>query len=82
MTGNPATAENLPRIPHREGTETEDEYTVESILAHHEIPTGMWYKVWWYGYTLKDDTWELEHSLPSSSIFRYQQRISRGREKP
>ena len=58
-----------------------DHYAVDKIVGHEEGPTGMLYKIRWYGYSPRDDTMEPEENIPTNFIRRYWQQKARMRRR-
>ena len=54
------------------------EYVVERIVEHRTARGGVEYKVQWYGYTAREDTYEPADGLPQPFIVRYR-RTRQGR---
>lgn len=57
------------------------EFVIDKLVGHRRIPTGMQYRVRWYGYDPTEDTFEPAEHLPQPFIDRYWRAHSRSRAK-
>ena len=57
------------------------EYVVERIVDHEGTGDALRYRVRWYGYAAKDDTWEKAARLPLNFTKRYWNQVEKRRSK-
>jgi hypothetical protein len=61
---------------HSGNEQTTDEYVFKRLVGTNQADDGtMLYRVWWFGYTRDDGTWEPQEHLPISALRRYHRRI-------
>ena len=79
VQSQPAPSEEITTDAHRSSVTGPDdtEYPIERLVAHEQTPTGMSYKVRWYGYEPSDDTWLPAEDLPENVITSYWRTRSR-----
>lgn len=57
------------------------EYVVDHLVACRQTPKGPYYKIRWYGYKPKYDTWEPSHHIPANFRKRFHQQEAKKAER-
>ena len=71
--------DNPPGDPSQESPDPE--YVVERIVDHEGTGDTLQYRVRWYGYDAKDDTWEKASRIPPNFTKRYWNQVKKKRSK-
>ena len=71
--------DNPPGDPSQETLDPE--YVVERIVDHEGTGDALQYRVRWYGYDAKDDTWEKAACIPPYLTKRYWNQVEKLRSK-
>ena len=75
----PAESRERPTSPEPVNDTADQLYVVDRLVDHRDTSTGRQYKVRWYGYASKFDTFEPAANLPQHFVARYHRRLERRR---
>lgn len=56
-------------------------YVVERIVGYYIVDVVCKYRIPWYGYTAKDDTYESELHIPEHFVTKYWMRYRRSQQR-